>query len=188
MLPDISFGIILEKCKGNTAMESNQITLRPFRPKDQAQILEILTSPKVNQTYILPDFKAKEDAIPLFRRLVALSMDSTRFVRCIDLDGIAIGFLNDVEIRDGFMELGYVIHPDYHNRGYMTQALKLAISNLFTLGYRQVVCGAFEENKASQRVMEKCCMTPMEQIDTIEYRGKTHICVYYQKRIEETPC
>ena len=169
-------------------MEMNQITLRPFRPEDQAQILEIVTSSKINQTYMLPDFETKEDAIPLFNRLMNLSNDSSRFVRCIDLDGAAIGFLNDVEIKDGAMELGYVIHPDYHNRGYMTQALKLAISNLFDLGYKRVVCGAFEQNKASQRVMEKAGMLQIPFTEEIEYRGKTHLCVYFEKRNEEIPC
>ena len=169
-------------------MEMNQITLRPFRPEDQAQILEIVTSSKVNQTYMLPDFETKEDAIPLFNRLMNLSSDSSRFVRCIDLDGTAIGFLNDVEVKDGAMELGYVIHPGYHNRGYMTRALKLAISSLFDLGYKRVVCGAFEQNKASQRVMEKAGMLRIPFTEEIEYRDKNHLCVYYEKRNEEIPC
>ena len=169
-------------------MESNQITLRPFSPEDQAQILETVTSNKVNQTYMLPDFETKEDAIPLFMRLMALSNDPNRFVRCIDLDGTAIGFVNDVEIKDGAMELGYVIHPDHHNRGYMTRALKLAISQLFELGYTCVICGAFEHNIASQRVMEKAGMLRIPFTEEIEYRGKTHLCVYYEMRNEETSC
>lgn len=169
-------------------METNQITLRSFRPEDQAQMLEILTSNLVNQTYMLPDFEKKEDAIPLFNRLMNLSNDSSRFVRCIDLDGTAIGFLNDVEIKDSSIELGYVIHPEFHNRGYMTGALKLAISALFDLGYKRVVCGAFEQNKASQRVMEKAGMLRISFTEEIEYRGKTHLCVYFEKRNEEIPC
>ena len=163
-------------------MEMNQITLRPFRPEDQAQILEIVTSSKVNQTYMLPDFEKPEDAIPLFERLSKLSMDGSRFVRCIDVDGRAVGFLNDVEIKDGSIELGYIIHPDFHNRGYMTRALKAAIEELFTLNYERVVCGAFEGNKTSQRVMEKSGMTKIDFTEIIEYRNKQHLCVYYEKR------
>ena len=169
-------------------MEMNQITLRPFCPEDQAQMLEIVTSSRVNQTYMLPDFETKEDAIPLFNRLMNLSNDSCRFVRCIDLDGTAIGFLNDVEIKDGSIELGYVIHPEFHNRGYMTRALKAAIEELFTLNYQRIVCGAFEGNTASQRVMEKAGMMRISFTEEIEYRGKTHLCVYYEKRKEEIPC
>ena len=159
----------------------NLITLRTFVAADQEQILDILTSNNVNKTYMLPDFERRSDAIPLFRQLMELSKNSERFVRCIDLDGTALGFLNDVEIKDGEIELGYAIHPDHHKRGYMTAALKLAISELFDLGYEHVICGAFEENKASQHVMEKCGMTKMEMTDTIEYRGTAHRCVYFHQ-------
>ena len=163
-------------------MEQNLLKLRPFLPTDQTRILETVTSIKVNQTYMLPDFVKLEDAIPLFERLSKLSHDSSRFVRCIDVDGQAVGFLNDVEIKDGSIELGYVIHPDCHNRGYMTRALKAAIEELFTLNFERVVCGAFEGNKASQRVMEKAGMMKIDFTEIIEYRGLQHLCVYYEKR------
>ena len=163
-------------------MEQYSLKLRAFLPTDQTRILETVTSTKVNQTYMLPDFEKPEDAIPLFERLSKLSMDSSRFVRCIDVDGRAVGFLNDVEIKDGSIELGYVIHPDFHNRGYMTRALKAAIEELFTLNYERVVCGAFEGNIASQRVMKKAGMTKIDFTEIIEYRNKQHLCVYYEKR------
>lgn len=161
-------------------MNTNTITLRSFTPDDQAMLLEILTSNKVNKTYMLPDFEQKEDAIPLFRRLTELSENEARFVRCIDLDGTAIGFLNDVEIKEHAMEVGYVIHPDYHNRGFMTAALSLAIKEVFDKGYEEVICGAFEGNIASMRVMEKSGMVRMEYTDIIEYRGHLHRCIYYR--------
>ena len=164
-------------------MEPNQITLRPILPEDQNRILEILTSNKVNQTYMLPDFETKDAAIPLFNRLMTLSADSNRFVRCITLEDTAVGFLNDVEIQSGTIELGYVIHPDFHNRGYMTQALRLAISQLLGKDFTTVICGAFEENAASQRVMEKAGMVRTDKTEAVEYRGKTHICVYYHATI-----
>ena len=165
-------------------MEQNWLKLRPFLPTDQTRILETVTSTKVNQTYMLPDFEKLEDAIPLFERLSKLSHDSSRFVRCIDVDGHAVGFLNDVEIKDGSIELGYVIHPDFHNCGYMTRALKAAIDELFTLNYERVVCGAFEGNKASQRVMEKAGMRKIEFTEIIEYRSINHTCVYCEARKE----
>ena len=116
----------------------------------------------------------------LIRRLMELSEDCGHFVRCIDLNGTAIGLINDVEITCGTIELGYAIHPDYHNQGLMTKALSCAIAELFKAGYGCVVCGAFEENLASIRVMEKCGMTPMSHTDTVEYRGISHNCVYYR--------
>ena len=166
-------------------MTTRNISLRAFTPADQTMLLEILTSTKVNKTYMLPDYEQKEDAIPLFVRLTELSQNPKRFVRCIDLDGTAIGFLNDVEIKEHTMEVGYVIHPEYHNRGYMTVALSLAIKELFSKGYEEVICGAFEGNDASMRVMEKCGMVRLDHTDTVEYRGKTHNCIYYRIQNEE---
>ena len=160
-------------------MNEEIIRIRSFKPADRTAILEILTSSKVNQTYMLPDYKQKDDAIPLFLRLMELSANSHRFVRCIELNGTAIGFLNDVGIKESTIELGYAVHPAYHNRGYMTIALRLAIAELFKCGYTEVVCGAFEENKASLRVMKKCDMQQMEYSDTIEYRGTRHRCIYF---------
>ena len=163
-------------------MNTNIVTLRSFSAADREQILDILTNAAVAKTYMLLDFETREAAIPLFERLMLLSASSARFVRCIDLDGTAIGFLNDVEIKDGSIELGYVIHPAHHNRGYMTAALTDAMEELFDSGYTCVICGAFEENIASQRVMEKCGMTRLGKTDEIAYRGKTHRCVYYQRK------
>ena len=160
-------------------MPSASISLREFLPEDQNNILEILTDHKVAETYMLPDFTKTEDAIPLFQRLMALSRQSDRYVRCISLDGAAIGFLNDVEIKDGSIELGYVIHPAHHGHGYMTEALGLAIRGLHHKGYTEVICGAFEGNTASLRVMEKSGMKKSDYTDTVEYRGKTYRCRYY---------
>lgn len=160
------------------------IELRSIRDGDQEAFLEMLTDSAVNKTYMLPDFAAKNDAIPLFQRLQALSLEEKRFVRCISWDGKAVGFLNDVVIEDGKIELGYVIHPKHHNKGYMTAALKLAIAQLLEAGYQQVICGAFEGNGASLRVMEKSGMQPVPYSDTVQYRGKTHRCIYYATQKE----
>ena len=43
-----------------------------------------------------------------------------------------------------------------------------------------VKAGAFEENLASMRVMEKSGMHRIQQEDTIEYRGKVHRCFNYE--------
>ena len=158
----------------------HRITLRQFRPEDQEQMLQILTDNTVNRTYMLPDFETKAAAIPLFERLMALSKNSEHYVRCIACDDIAIGFMNDVEQESGSIELGYVIHPACHGKGYMTRALKMAIGDLFDAGYRRVICGAFEENTASIRVMQKSGMAKMSKVDIIHYRDADHTCIYYE--------
>lgn len=152
--------------------------LRKLTLSDETAILDLLTNDIIKQTYMLPDFETKADAIPLFRRLVQFSQDDAHFVRGICPGDTLIGFLNDVEIQNGTIEVGYVIHPVHWNRGHATAALKEAISQLFDLGYEEVTAGAFFENPASTRVMKKAGMTLLEKTDQIEYRGKTHTCIY----------
>ena len=152
--------------------------LRAFQESDWPRLAMLATSNEVNKTYMLPDFESMEKARPLFDRLAAMSKDETRYVRAMEENGEFVGFCNDVE-RDGdAVEIGYAMCPDVWGRGYCTAALKLAIADLFELGFNQVVAGAFVENPASLRVMEKAGMTPIEKVDEIEYRGRTHTCVY----------
>ncbi len=161
------------------------IFLRAFQPKDKERILDILTDSTVNKTYMLPDFACRADAVALFDRLTELSNDGNRYVRCICADEKAVGFMNDVAIQNGKIELGYVIHPDTQGKGYMTAALKIAIAELLDSKFDSVICGAFEKNAASIRVMEKCGMQRLAETETIEYRNKTHLCVYYAANKEK---
>lgn len=152
--------------------------LRAFVEADWPRAATLLTSKDVNKTYMLPDFETAEQARPLFDRLMQLSVDEQRYVRAMEENGEFVGFCNDVERKGDTVEIGYALCPDRWGRGYATAALKLAIADLFALGFAQVVAGAFVENSASLRVMEKAGMTPIEQTDDIDYRGRTHTCVY----------
>ena len=97
----------------------------------------------------------------------------------IVLDGETIGLINDTEISERSIEVGYALLPCYHNQGLATEALRAMISHLFSVGFEEVTAGAFEENLASQRVMQKCGMKLTSKTDQIDYREKTHLCVYY---------
>lgn len=157
------------------------VFLREILPEDRERMLDILTSEKVNKSYMLPDFQHREDAMPLFIRLMEMSKDESKYLRAIaDSEGL-VGFVNHTDIQDIQIELGYVIHPEYQGRGYMTRALGLAMEELFSKGYSEIITGAFSTNLASIRVMEKCGMARLSKTDEIEYRGTVHTCVYYRK-------
>ena len=152
--------------------------LRAFQESDWPRLAMLATSTEVNKTYMLPDFESVEKVRPLFDRLMVMSKDDKRYVRAMEENGEFVGFCNDVERNGDSVEIGYAMCPDIWGRGYCTAALKLAIADLFELGFNQVVAGAFVENPASLRVMEKAGMTPIDKVDDIEYRGSIHKCVY----------
>jgi len=163
-------------------IQTERLTLRPFSDGDREAMYALLTDSAVKETYLLPDFKSTEQLETMFRRFQTLSCDEDRCVAAIDLGGALIGFVNDVEIHDGRVEMGYVVSPAHHNCGYATEALRGVIAALFQRGFREVVAGAFESNPASIRVMIKAGMTRLDKTDNIEYRGRIHRCIYYSIR------
>ena len=86
---------------------------------------------------------------------------------------------SEVEKTEESIELGYVVSPKYKGNGYCTMALEQSINYLFSRGFKEIICGAFEHNLASIRVMQKAGMTKISKVDQIEYRGKVHTCIYY---------
>lgn len=57
-------------------------------------------------------------------------------------------------------EIGYVLHPDYWNRGIATEAVSAVLRYGFeTLGLNRIEARYMKDNLASRRVMEKCGMT-----------------------------
>lgn len=148
---------------------------------DIQSVSKILLDDSVKKTYMVPDL-TPDEAETLASKIIALSADKRRYVRGIYAENTLVGYLNDVEIKDGSIELGWVIHPDYQNKGYCTSAVKAAIHELFSMGFTEVNAGAFPENYASMRVMEKAGMVRTEKTEEIEYRGQVYKCVCYTRR------
>ena len=68
-----------------------------------------------------------------------------------------------------FVGAGYFILPEYHGQGYMTEALNEVIRFAFEDdGVFRINTGCITENRASERVMQKCGM-----IKEAEYKSHT---------------
>ena len=160
-------------------LKTPRLTLGEIRECDFDALMAIFKSDVVKATYMVPDLETREAEIKLFERLRDLSLREDRYVFGIFLDGKLIGLLNDTEICGKTIEIGYALHPNYHGKGFATEALGAAIPYLFAEGFDQILAGAFETNTASTRVMEKSGMKRTKMTSEIEYRGKTHKCVYY---------
>ena len=92
-------------------IKAKRLLLRPINDSDAERMTVMFSSEEIAKTYMMPDFKSNEEKKRLFLRFKELSVSSDRFVRGICLDGIMIGFMNDVDIGDGHIELGYVVDP-----------------------------------------------------------------------------
>lgn len=160
-------------------IETERLKLMPLEESACSGVVRLLTDKTVGKTYMVPDFQSKAEAEALFARLQTLSKEQDRFVVGIYFGTECVGIMNETEVVDKQIELGYAILPEYHNQGFATEALKAAIRWLLDRGFERVITGAFQENAASIRVMVKSGMKPVGRHDQIEYRGATHQCVYY---------
>lgn len=158
---------------------TERLEIKPIALEDKERVIDLVTNEIAGKTYMFPAFQSREAAEPLFQRLVTFSQDDNRYVAGVYLDGSFIGMTNAVEIKGTQVEMGYAYLPDYYNRGYATEAFRGTIQYLFDQGFETVLAGAFAENAASMRVMEKSGMTRQDYTDEIEYRGVTHTCIYY---------
>lgn len=158
---------------------SNRILLMPLRDIDYIPMMEMVKDDKIKETYMLPDFSSIDEEASFFHHLKELSLDLTKFIYGIYYNDLLVGFMNEVDKKNLEIELGYFISPKYWNTGFATEALGIAIDNLFEMGYSMVLASYFEENIASAKVMQKCGMFLLNRKDTIEYRGKIHNCIYY---------
>lgn len=172
-------GIMKEKIP---VLYTCRLRLGPIRQQDEATMLDIFLNGDVRKTYMIPEFDSREAALPLFHRFRSLSADGSHTVYGIFLRDQLIGFLNDVCREQDSIEMGYVIHPDFWNHGYATEAFSLVTQTLFARGYTLVKAGAFAENTASMRVMEKCGMTPTGAEEEISYGGILRRCICYELR------
>lgn len=161
-----------------------RLVLKPFEEPDDGVLAGMLMDERVKKTYMVPDYETGEQYLTLAKRFRELSRSEDRFIAGVYEGARLVGFLNDVGIEDGVIELGYVIAPEFQNRGYASEALRGAIGWLFEKGYKSVRAGAFRENAASLRVMEKAGMRRLEFTEQIEYRGRTHQCLYCEIRAE----
>lgn len=162
-------------------LKTERLTIRPFRDEDAAAMALLLQNREIAKTYMVPDLD-EEKALKLFGRFQTLSADPERAVVGLFDCGRLVGFMNDVERDGATIEMGYVIDPACWNKGYATEALTAMIAALFSRGYETVICGAFAENPASLRVMEKAGMELIDREDMIEYRGEMHRCMYRAAR------
>ena len=161
-------------------IQTERLTLKPFSELDMDGLLDILTTPEVTDTFMVPETGSRRDLEELVQTLISFSRmeDEKHLEYGIYLNEQIIGFVNDCGIEDDEIEIGYVVHPRCQGQGYATEAVHAVITELHEMGFRKIVAGYFAENTASLRVMEKCGMRQTDKTGEEEYRGRKHICRY----------
>lgn len=164
---------------GMIQIVTRRLVIRPYAENDEQAMMALLTNDIIKRNYMIPDLATRQQQIEMFQKLLAWSRGNIHLELGIYLEDRLIGFLNDVAVGAESIELGYVIHPQYHGMGYATEALKAVIEYLLGHGYGEIIAGAFDNNLASIRVMQKCGMKQTERTEDVEYQGRVQHCVFY---------
>jgi RimJ/RimL family protein N-acetyltransferase len=160
-------------------LQTKRLLLKALTESDEQPMLDIFFNEDIKATYMIPDFKDENAFLKTFSHLKKLSLDENGHTAGVFLGDELIGLFHKVDINGDRVEVGYVIHPNYWNQGYATEALQAGIGYFFEKGFSEVYAGAFKTNPASTRVMEKAGMKKTNMKASVRYRGEMHPCVYY---------
>lgn len=172
----------------NIQIETERLLLRPWRERDLEDFYEYASVPGVGEMAGWPHHKSLDGS----RRILHM-FQAEKKVFALELkeSGKVIGSLgleeyDRTETDMGALrgrEVGYVLSKDYWGQGLMPEAVQAVIRYCFeTLNYDFLLCGHFEKNGQSRRVVEKCGFSYVKNISFETACGTTEdtrlYCLY----------
>ena len=143
--------------KGTITLETQRLLLKEDTKEDLDVLWENLFSDRsaVERCH-WKIFKSKEDFINSAR---SYNLPKNVYAWTIwekesntPIGGISIHSQEDDKL---LCKVGYSIHPNYWNKGYATEALKVVLEYMLNeIGYQKVVAECLVDNPASKKVME----------------------------------
>ena len=144
-------------------IKTERLILRPLTDKDAAEMFKNWTwDERVAKYCRWYPHKSIEETKQLLKMYISQAENGFDYRWGITLrdSNNLIGVIDVVDLSEDkkTAEVGYVLAYDYWNNGYLTEALKAVIDELFNDGVETVIADHHVENIASGRVMEKCGM------------------------------
>ncbi len=143
-------------------IETQRLILRPWHEGDLDDFYEYASVEGVGEMAGWSHHSSKEES----RKILAMFQEEKKtFALELKSNGKVIGSLgleeyDRTEADMGQLqgrEVGYVLSRDYWGQGLMPEAVQAVIRYCFhTLHYDFLLCGHFERNAKSRRVIEKC--------------------------------
>jgi RimJ/RimL family protein N-acetyltransferase len=148
-----------------SVVETERLFLRPFTPADLPALYAYQSREDVTR-YLLWDARTEDQVrAGLEKKIAATAIVSEGDFLALAVElketGAVIGdfTLGLLSYEQAGGELGYIIHPDHHGRGYATEGGRAMLSIAFDdLGLHRVIGGIEPRNVASARVLEKLGM------------------------------
>ena len=154
-------------------LETDRLTLRPWRETDKFSLYEYAKDPDVGPSAGWPIHESVEDSLNVIRNIFN---GKECYAICEKGTDKAIGAIElllnghtELTNRGDECELGFWIGKPFWGREYMPEAGRELIRHGFEdLGMRAIWCAHFEENNKSARVQKKLGFTFHHKVENIE--------------------
>ena len=145
----------------NVVLTTDRLTLRPWRESDLNDFYEYASVDGVGQMAGWNPHRNVEESKTILSHFI-----EGKHVFALEYQGKVIGSLGVEKYKeenypdlDAFQgrEIGYVLSKAYWGQGLMPEAVQAVINWLFKeMGLDFIICGHFDHNDRSRRVIEKC--------------------------------
>ncbi len=150
---------MMKKLKESSLLETNNLLLKQFRLDDaQAMFDNWASDPEVTKYLTWETHPNVEVTKAIIKEWVEeyKKPNTYRYAIMLKKTGELIGGIDVVKYTNGVPEIGYCLAKKHWNKGYMTEACKALIKQLFDAGFNKITIRAEEPNIGSNRVIEKC--------------------------------
>ena len=171
-------------------LETDRLILRDFQESDFESYYALKSDEKT--MYDLQDIQlhSREEALEDFRQVLADRDRENRQFFFFHMETKdtheqvgSIGYTVTADTPVGkIVNMGYFTYPKFWGQGYTSEALKAVLEYCFTVDkvYR-VTTGCLQENRGSERVMQKCgLIKEAEHVDWEWHDGKMKTRLEYR--------
>ena len=144
-------------------VQTERLVLRKLLPSDDADMFEYSQNPAVTK-YLLWDVHINKKFTHSYLKFIQSQYSAGNFydwAMTLAESGKMIGTcgFSSFDLDNNAAEVGYVLSPDYWNKGIAAEALQRVMRFGFEeLGLHRIYARIMDGNKASERVAEKCGM------------------------------
>jgi ribosomal-protein-alanine N-acetyltransferase len=141
-------------------LESERLLLREVTAADVNEVFDIRSDTQTMQYIPRPLAKTKDDALDHIHMIRKGALDNEFINWAITVKGnnklIGMVCLLRMQLQNYRSEIGYVLHPAYHGRGIMNEAVQRVVDYAFNdLNFHSLEAVIDPENAASEKLLIK---------------------------------
>lgn len=170
---------------GAAFLRGESVTLRTIEEEDIEFLRDAINHPQVREGLLTAKpFNGRQEREYFEERIS--SDETVNLLICEDDEPAGTVGLNDIDQQAGSCEIGLWLAPEYHGRGYGTEASRLLTAYAFDeLRMHRVQARVLAHNTASHRIWEKLGFAEEGVHRDEAYHGGEHEDVHYYGLLDE---